>query len=139
MAIPAEARGKFYALRVLALVLVVISGLVFFLWPNSFGIRSLGLIGIMVGAWLVRRSNAHVWRARGQVVAEWSLAKRLRRVGDLAWILAASSFVACVVFYIAMYVDQAHGGKELWPVYAFGAAAIALTVTSGYVAMRVFG
>lgn len=138
MTIPAEVRGKFYALRALALVLGAFAVATFVLRPNSFGIRSLGLLGIMVGLWLVRQSNAFVRRARGQVVDGWPAAKSVKRVGPLAWTLTALSLVACGVGYHLMYLDALRGYKEVWPVNVFLAAVLALVITSGYVAMKIF-
>ena len=101
MNVPSEVRGKFYALRALALFLIVLAGSAFFLRPNSFSIRSLGLAGIMVGVWLVRRSDSVVQRARGQAGTVWAPAKADRRVGPLAWAFTAASFLACIIFYLA--------------------------------------
>jgi hypothetical protein len=136
--IPPEVRGKFYTLRALAGALLAFAGAVFFLRPHEFGSRSLGLLAIFVSLWLVRRSNMYVWRARGQMVGAWSPATAAKRIGRLAWTLTAVSLVACGVFYFLMYLDLLHGGKETWPVYAFACAALALALTTGYVAMRIF-
>jgi len=105
--------------------------------PHAFGLRSLALLGIFVGLWLVRRSNAYVSRAQRQVVGEWSPDKATR-VEPTAWILTAASLLACGVTYFLIYLDALHGGKEAWPVYAFGAALLALTITSGYVVTKIY-
>jgi hypothetical protein len=131
--IPPELRGKWYALRALAIALIVFAAVSFFLWHNSFVIRSLGLVAILLSGWLVRRSNALVWQVQNQV-----LAKPDRRVGPLAWTLTAASLVAVVAFYFLMYVEELHGGRDAWPVYAFAGAGLALTMTTGYVAMKKF-
>lgn len=138
MSVPADVRGKFYAFRTVAIALFASALVVFFLRRNSFEIESLAFLAILVGAWLVRLSNTYVGRARGQAGAEWAPAKSAKRVGPLAWALTAASLAACVLFYLAMYVDAAHGGKEAWPAYALGGAVMALAVTSGYVAMKIF-
>lgn len=138
MTIPAEVRGKFYMLRAVALVVGLLGIAAIILGTHSLGLLFLGLLGIVVGMWLVRTSNAYVWRARGQVGGERAAAKTVRRISGLAWALTAASLVACVVFYIALYVDGLHGGKEVWPVYALLGAGLAFIVTSGYVAMRIF-
>jgi hypothetical protein len=138
VSIPAEVRGKFYALRALAFALFVLAGAAFYLRPNSFGVLTLGLLGIAVGGWLVRRSNARVRQARGQAAGAWSPAAAVKRVGPLAWTLTGMSLVACVIFYFAMYVDALHGGREGWPALAFGGAVLALAGASGYVAMKIF-
>ncbi|MFZ0038629.1 MAG: hypothetical protein WAK91_14460 [Candidatus Acidiferrales bacterium] len=138
MTIPPNVRGKFYTLRALALALGAFAAVVFLLRPNGFGLRPLALLGIFVGLWLIRRSNASVWKARGQVVGMRSPANSAGRVEPLAWILTAASLVACGATYFLMYLDALHGGKEGWPAYAFGAAALVFAAASGYVAMKLF-
>src|SRR5579872_4801850 len=85
----------------------------------------------------VRRSDALVRRAWGQVVGEWSPATAAKRVGRLAWTLTASLLVACVLCYFLMYLDALHGGKEAWPAYAFAGAGLAFAVTSAYVVAKI--
>lgn len=138
MNIPPHVRRKFYALRALALVLMVFAGAIFILRPHNFGAQLLIALAIFASILIVRYSNASVWRARGQVVGERSPATAAKRVGRLAWALTAVSLIACGVFYFLMYLDQLHGGKVLWPVYAFFVAVLALTVTASYVVMRIF-
>lgn len=48
----------------------------------------------------------------------------------------AASLLACGATYFLIYLDSIHGGKEVWPVYAFGAAVLTLAVTAGYVAVK---
>jgi hypothetical protein len=136
--IPQQVRRKFYTLRTLAAVLMVFAGAIFMLRPHDFGAQLLIALAIFGSVLIVRYSNAAVWRARGQVVGEWSPATAAKRVGRLAWTLAGSSLIACGVFYFLMYLDQLHGGKVLWPVYALFFAVLALTATSMYVIMRIF-
>lgn len=138
MTVRPEARGKFYAMRALAVALGAFALAAFLMWPDSFQVRLLGLIGIVVGLWLVRRSNAYVWQVRGQAIVGPASAKMAGRVSALAWALTGSSLVACVVFYAAMHADAVHGGKEAWPAYALAAAVLAFAATSGYVAMKMF-
>ncbi|MFZ0886143.1 MAG: hypothetical protein WAN14_22270 [Candidatus Acidiferrales bacterium] len=122
----------------MAIALFALAVVGFSLRPNSFETQSLAFLAIVVGAWLIQRSNTYVRRARGQAGAEWEPAKAAKRVEPLAWVLTAASLAACVVFYLAMCVDAAHGGTEAWPAYALGGAVMALAVTSGYVAMKIF-
>ena len=138
MTIPSEARWKFYALRALALVLMVFTGAILVLRPHDFGAQLLGALAIFGAVWIVRYSDAAVWRARGQVVGGWSPATAAKRAGRLAWILTATSLIACGVCTFIVYLDALHGGKEAWPAYALFFAVLALALTSGYVAMRIF-
>ena len=132
MTIPPEMRGKWYALRALAVVLVVFAAVSFFLWHNASGIRSIGLLAILLSGWLVRRSNALVWRAQKQVFVEPD-----RRVGPLVWTLISASLAAVVVFYFLMYVAEEHGGKDAWPVYGFVGAGLVLAMSTGYAVIKV--
>lgn len=138
MNIPRQVRMKFYLLRALALVLMVFAGAIFILKPHDSRFRSLALLAIILGVWIVQRSNASVWRARGQRGADSSPVKQLKRVGPLAWSLTAVSLIACGVFYFLMYVDQLHGGNVLWPVWGFFFSGLALAATSAYIAFRTF-
>lgn len=138
MNIPPQVRRKFYTLRALALVLMVFAGAIFVLRPHNFGAQLLIALAIFAAVSIVRYSNASVWRARSQMVGEWSLATAAKRVGRLAWSLTAVSLIACGVCVFIVYLDALHGGKEVWPAYALFVAVLALVVTSMYVVMRVF-
>lgn len=138
MIIPPKVRRVWYMLRAFAITLIIFAIVIFLLWPNIFGFRLLGLLMILISVWVVRISNTYVRRAQGQVEDDKSQNKTARRVGLLGWLLAAGSFIACAAFYLVMYVDALHGGKEGWPAYAFGCAALALAVTGSYVIMKLF-
>ena len=77
MTIPTEVRKKFFALRALAVVLMVFAATIFILRPHDFGAQLLIALAIFASVSIVRYSNASVWRARGQVVGDWHLAQRL--------------------------------------------------------------
>lgn len=138
MTVPAEARGRFYALRALAVALCLSAAAAFYLRAGSYGFLLLGLAAILVGMWLVRLSNTYVRRGRGQAVGGWSPAGRARRVGRLAWALTGASLVACAVGYYLMHLDALHGYKQVWPLNVFLGAVLALVATSGYVAVKIF-
>lgn len=142
MAIPPEVRTKFYALRALALVLMLCAATIFILRPHNFGFRSLALVALLVGVWVGRQANLSVSRAKGQVMPnssfEGSFAKQLDRISPWVWILTGLSLAACVVCYYLMYLDQLNGGKEVWPVWAFFVAAIALTLSASYAVMKIY-
>jgi hypothetical protein len=71
--IPPEVRGKFYALRALALVLMVFAGAIFILRPHDFGPKLLIALAIFASVSIVRYSNASVgghgvkWPASGRL------------------------------------------------------------------------
>lgn len=142
MAIPPEVRTKFYALRALALALMIFAGAVFLLGPHDFAVQSLALLAIFLGLWIVRRADASVRRARGQIIPntsfEGSFAKEADRPGALAWTLTAVSLIACGVCAFLLHLDMLHGGQEGWPVYALFVAILALILSVGYVLMTKF-
>lgn len=138
MTVPTEVRRRFYLLRAAAFIVGLPGIACVILGARSSGFLFVGLMGIVVGLWLVRRSNALALRARGQMTPGLPPASALRRVGPLAWALTGVSLLACLASYYALYLDGLHGGKEVWPVYALLGAGLALVVTSGYVAMRIF-
>jgi hypothetical protein len=137
MAIPPQVRTKFYVLRALALILILLAAAIFMLRPHNLESRSLAILAIFGCLWLVKRSNMVVWRARGDVVAEWS-SNKSGRVGRSAWIFTTVSLLACVVSYFLMYLDQLHGGNDVWPVYLFAVAGLAPAVAVGNVTMRIY-
>jgi hypothetical protein len=136
--IPPQVRKKFYTLRALAVVLMVFAGAIFMLRPHDFGAQLLIALAIFASVSNVRYSNASVWRARGQVVGEWSPGTAAKRVGRLAWTLTAVSLFACGVCVFIVYLDALHGGKEVWPAYVLFVAVLALAATASYVVMRIF-
>ena len=142
MAIPPKVRTKFYALRALALALMAVAAAMFILRPHAFGFGLLAWLAILVGVGIVRQSEVSVRRARGQVTPnesfEGSFAKEAERVGPLVWTLVGASLAACVVSYYLMNLDALHGGNEVWPVYAFFVAVLALILSGGYALMTKF-
>ena len=135
MAIPAQVRAKFYALRTLAALIALSASAAFIFRPHDFGSRSLALLGVFLVLWLVKRSNILVWRARGDVLSEL-VSDRPGRVGRLAWTVTAASAVLSVVFYLLMY--QIHDDNTVWPVYAFTVSGLVLAVASSYIAMKTY-
>lgn len=142
MTIPREVRTKFYGLRSLALILMIFGAALFLLRPHDFSFRSLAIVAVLVGAWVGRQANLSASRAKGLVMPnssfEGSFAKQLDRTSPWVWILTGLSLAACVVCYYLMYLDQLNGGKEVWPVWAFFVAAIALTLSSSYAVMKIY-
>ncbi len=136
MSIPPEVRAKVYTLRAAALTLALLGVAGVFLSAPDSGLFFLGLAGGIAGLWLVRRANAVVLKAQGQVVAKWSLTEESKRVGRSMWTLTVVSLAACVVFYFAMDDNQIRG---VWPVYAFAIAGLWAAANVGYVCMKVFG
>jgi hypothetical protein len=136
MSIPPQVRTKFYALRAVAVLLLVFAAGTFIVRPHGFGFRLLGLVAILLSVSVVRRSNVSVARARGDVLAEW-VSSKPGRVGPLAWILVALSLVACGICVFFVHLDALHGGNETWPAYALFGAVLAVAASTSYVVFRI--
>lgn len=135
--IPAEVRGRFYALQALAVTLCALAMLAFFAQPNSLGFLLLGSFAIIVGMQLVRRSNAYVWRERGQAVGGRSAAKAAWPVGPVAWALTAAMLVGAGAFYRLLRLDALHWYKKVWPVDVFIGVVVAWVVAQVYLALKI--
>lgn len=142
VAIPREVRGKFYALRALALVLMIFAGAIFLLLPHDFAFWLLALLAVFLGLGIVKISDGVARRAQGRILPncsfEGSFAKEAERPGTLAWTLTAISLIACGVCAFLLHLDMLHGGQEGWPAYALLVAILALILSGGYVLMTKF-
>jgi hypothetical protein len=118
-------------------VVLLLSGVVVNLtYFNDFVLRSLGLLMLCVGVFLIRASN--VRGLMGTRVTNQSYAKSQvsKRPGPLAWTVSGASAVGMVVFYIFMSQANRAGGHEVWPVYAFGGCAFVATLAFGYLVAK---
>ncbi len=129
-------RRRFYLQRVLALLFFATSGVILFSRSSSPRLQYIALLALGAGLYTTRRSNLSASQAAGKVVPAWTFSKAAKRVGPIAWAITAISVLACIVFVIAMYIDQIHGGREVWPVNALAVAGVAFVVSVAYVAMK---
>lgn len=137
MSIPKEVRTKFYALRIVAVALIVFAGVLLIGHPHNLSAKSLGMLAIFACILIARYSNATVWRARGQPTSNWSPANQVKRVGPLPWVLTVLSLIACVIFYYLMYLNL-DGGNALWPVWGFFFSGLVLAAITSYIAYMTF-
>jgi hypothetical protein len=134
--IAAEVRGRFHALQALAAALCALALMAFFALPNSFWFLLLGSFAIIVGMWLVRRSNAYVWWARGQVAAAQPPVKAAGPVVPVAWSLLAASLVGVGAFYRLTRLDALRWYKKAWPVDVFFGVVVVCLVAKVYLAKK---
>lgn len=135
--IPADVRGRFYALQALAVTLCALAMVAFFAQPNSFWFLLLGSFAIIVGMRVVLRSNAYVWRARGQAASGRSAPKAVRPVGPVAWALTAASLVGVGAFYRLLRLDALRWYKKVWPVDVVFGVFLAWFATKWYLALKI--
>lgn len=129
---PKRRYGLFW-LAVIALLSGVVVNLICF---NYFILRSLGLLLLCIGVFLIRASN--VRGLMGMRVTDQPYVKTQvsKRPGALAWAVSGASAAGLVIFYIFMLRENRAGGHEVWPVYAFGVCAFVATLAFGYLVAK---
>ena len=75
MTIPTEVRKKFYALRVLAAILLANAAVLFILLPRNFAIRSLCLVALLISVGL----SGALTPLSAERGVKWSASGHLRR------------------------------------------------------------
>ena len=127
-----------YGLFWLAVVLLLSGMVVNLIYLNDFLLRSVGLLLLLVGVFLVRASNVHGLMGV-RVTSDSQVSSQVRkRPGPLVWVVSAASAAGLVIFYMCMLQADRAGGHEVWPVYAFGACALVAAVAWGYLVAKFF-
>lgn len=129
---------KSYGLFALAIILILSGVVVNVLYFKDFSIRSISLLMVVVGAFLVRASNVRGLLG-ARLTNNQNLNPRVRKPpGPLAWALCVGSAVGVVISYHFM-VEYLHaGGTVVWPVYAFAVCALIGTLSWSYVISKFF-
>jgi hypothetical protein len=131
---PKNRYGKF----VVAVVLLLLGLVVNIRYFNNFPLRSLGLLLLVVGAFLMKTSNIHGMKAVNSSSGLHLISPTRNRPGPLAWTASLSSVVALVISYIFLCQDANAGGHEAWPAYAFAGSALYGAIAWGYVVSKFF-
>lgn len=112
-----EKRHGVYALAILVLVLGAVT---FYLGSGSFAIQTLGLAALLVSLYLVRLSNVHA-RPASALAARQAAANR---PGRLIWIISLALIPALGLSFFLLYEDSRHGSHQTWPLYLFAGIAL---------------
>ncbi|MGB8988585.1 MAG: hypothetical protein WCC37_18455, partial [Candidatus Sulfotelmatobacter sp.] len=108
-----------YVWFVLAILLLLLGGLCIYGRSHNYPIRTLGVLAIMVSAYLLRIS--HVYERSGLPDARGSRTdlKIARGPGRLLWISSVALVPLLVAAFFLLYIDAVHGGHEAWPADVF--------------------
>lgn len=104
---------KRYALRALAVLLLLLSAAIFVLESHNFVIRSFGILVLLASVQIVRMS-----RAQNPSLGHVDLTAS-GGPGSVMWFVGVALLVLAGVSYWLMYLDAFHGGHAVWPVYLF--------------------
>jgi hypothetical protein len=122
----------------LAIALFALAAVVFLLGSSVPAIRPLGGIACIAGAYLARMSNGKRSQSLANVSANVPVAgvgfTEKKRLIRRLWIISIALVPLLGVALFLMYVDQANGGHDAWPVYVFfGVSLLCAAVWSGLV------
>ncbi len=115
----------------LAVVLLIIGGIAFFIGPNVPAIRPIAIGARLVSVYLIRLSGARGRSALGTDVVGSSASKNPNRS---LWVASAALLLAGVVAFLCLLNDAAHGYHQVWPVYFFAGVACVCIVVWSYLA-----
>lgn len=133
VAVSAGTLRKRYALRALAILLVLVAAASFVLGSHNFIIRSFGLLALLAGAQLARMSRAQspAFGRPDLTGSSWP--------GRVVWLLGLGVLVLAGLSFWLLYVDALHGGHAIWPIYVFAGVALACVGIWGYIASKLAG
>lgn len=128
---------KRYGLFSLAILLFLLAGAALFLGSHNFAIRSVGLVGCIVGVYLVRASNVHAPRASAVAAGEGPDSREKKRPGPLMWTVGVALLLLAGASFFYLYQDALHGYQEALPVYVFAGVGLACALVWSYLVSKV--
>ena len=129
-----ELQKKRYGLFVLALLLLAAGGVGLFLGLHNPMIRSLGLMAVMISAYLVRASRVHNRPVSVVASGQGADFTAANGPGRLLWIVSVSLVPIVAGAWYLLHLDAVNGGQTAWPVYLFAGVAVVCAVVWGLLA-----
>jgi len=125
---------KSYGLYSLAILFLVLGCAGVIAGYRSFGIRSLGLVALVVSAYFVRISKVHASPdIRTDLEAD---SKEEKSPGRLVWGIGIALVPAAGMSYLYLYHDAIHGYHEALPVYVFAGVGLACAIVWAYLVAK---
>jgi hypothetical protein len=132
---PRKVRRGLFAV---AILLLLAAGAAFFMGGKDFTIRSLGLLALIVGVYLVRASKVNSTRSALVITSSQGTDSDAKKSGGrLMWIIGAALLPIAVASYFYVQQDALHGYHEVLPVYVFAGVAVLCTLVWSYLVARV--
>jgi hypothetical protein len=113
------------------MVLFALAAVALLLGSSYPSIRPLAGLLCIAGAYLGRMSNRQGSQSFANVPVAGVGFDEQKRFRRLLWVLSIALVPLLAVSLILMYVDQANGGNETWPVYVFGGVSLACAAVWG--------
>jgi hypothetical protein len=128
---------KRYSLFVLAILLLLLSGVALFLGAHNFAIRAVGLVGCIVSVYLIRMSKVHAGPTTAIAADQHADAKAKNRPGRPIWIVGVALLLLAGGSLLYLYQDALHGYHEALPVYLFAGVGLTCTVVWSYLISKI--
>jgi len=129
---------KRYGLFVLAILLLLLGGVGIYVGSHNYPIRALGLVAIMVSAYLVRISHVHDGSDLPEASGQGKDLKTAKGPGRLLWIVSLALVPLLGAAFFLLHIDAVNGGHEAWPADAFAGVGLACAIVWGYLAAKIF-
>jgi len=129
--VPENVPQRRYGLFILAIFLLLLAGVAFYVGSDSFTIRSLAAVALIASVLLVRASHVHTTDSGAR--ADFTAGER---PGPMIWFVGIALVGLAGVSYWLMHIDALHGGHTGWPAYMFAGVAVACAGVWGYIVTK---
>jgi hypothetical protein len=130
---------KSYGLCALAIVLLLSGGVGIYVGSHDYPIRALGVVAVMVSAYLVQISQVHERSALPEVSGARTDLRTRKGPSRALWIISAALVPLLAGALLLLHNDAVKGGHEAWPADLFAAVGLACAIVWGYLVAKVFG
>jgi hypothetical protein len=136
---PQGAARKRYGLLVLSILLLLLGGVGVYLGSHNYPIRTLGLMGVMAGAYIFRISHVNDRSGSLEVSGRRPDLEKPNGPGRLLWIISLALVPLLGTALFLLHVDEVNGGHEAWPADLFAAIGLAAAIVWGYLVAKIIG
>jgi membrane associated rhomboid family serine protease len=130
---------KRYCLFGLAILLLMLGGVGIYVGSHNYPIRALGVVAVVMSAYLVRISHAHDRPGMPEASGQRRDLKIAKGPGRLLWIISSALVPLLGAALFLLHIDAMNGGHEAWPADVFAAVGLACAIVWGYLVAKIFG
>jgi hypothetical protein len=128
---------KKYGLFSVAVLLLLCGGAALFLAPHGYTIRSVGVVAVMVSAYLVRISHVHTRSTLSAAAGPEGTFNTQKRPGRIAWVVGLALLPTLAASFLYLHNDAIHGGHTALPAYVFAGVILACAAVWGYIVSQI--
>jgi hypothetical protein len=128
-------RGLF----VIGIALLLSGGLGIYVGSHNYPVRALGVVSVMVSAYVLRISRFPNRSGSAEASGRQSDLKIGEGAGRLLWTISLGLVPLLGAALFLLHRDAANGGHEAWPADVFAGIALACAIVWGYLMAKIFG